>query len=194
MKRLARLTLIAIALSASVVLAAALAPRISSIIIPPEGDYTLTVSNPSGIGTAVLTTGVAQRLHLTTDADADSHRITGARAGVEDGDSVEYGQNVSSLDFDGTFPGPTLRNPILNATLTVPIITQAQGTCWTGNVSVPGAFIGYTALVTASQVSYPAGFAYAARVRAADSVEVRVCAIVAASTPSERTMLVSVVP
>lgn len=170
-----------------------LTPRISSVVVLSEGDITLGVSNPSGVGVAALTTGTAEAFHLGANADGGGYRITGAAPGLASGQSITHTtQPFTSASFTGSLPNPTLTEPVLNATLEVPALSQTAGTCWEDTVAVSGAEAGDVAIASPTGAIYSSGWTYAARVSGADEVSVRVCAIVT-STAGERTMLVSVV-
>lgn len=171
-----------------------LTPRLSSVVVSSEGDITIPVSNPGGVGTAALSTGSAESFHLTGDADGGGHKITGGVPGISSGDGITHTtQPFSSASFIGSLPSPTLAEPILNTTLSVPSLSQSGGTCWEGSVAVSGAEVGDVAVTSSAGAIYSSGWTYAARVSAVDEVSVRVCAIVTA-TADARTMLVSVVP
>lgn len=157
------------------------------------GDFSLTVINPTGLGEATVTTGDVTSFHLTEPGDANDHKIGNVADGVESGDALAYGQAVEGDDFTGAFPNATLVAPILRATGTIASQTRTAGTCSETSATVTGAATGMVPVLTPQDLHLEDGLVLVGRVSATDTVMMRLCGIVTASTVGH-TVDVSVIP
>jgi hypothetical protein len=167
--------------------------RLSGIEINPGGDYGMNVSQSGG--TATLITGLARTFHLEQDANANGYRIASVLPGAAAGEGFVYKQAISSADLTGQFPNVTLTNPLVSKADSVGIASLNAGECDEGGpINLPGAVVGGTAYVTATDSSFGDGIVASARVSAANEVTIRRCSFVDGNTASFNLIVVGAVP
>ena len=149
-------------------------PQIARIIVAPGGDAVLTATSPADGGVTTLTTANVTTFHLTQDSTTNGHVVRNIPDPSTAGDALSAGTAVSSNDFQGTLPNPTLVHKPFNGTATWPGQVIAAPTCREEVSTVTGALAGQVIMITPAAPPEP-GVVVTARVTSPNVVAVRTC-------------------